>query len=182
VSRMTTRTKIGVCVGLLVVVVVGVMLWSLRAESPAVRVGFVRYMDGGAVLNFTNQRQSALAGFAMNVVFCSERGPPDYFPFFYLLPRCGTQLVVRPRPTTPPPGGGIESFAQLLAWIRASRATLPTTASVLCMEQHSKRRQRVEALLAKVGIDIASTGFVATVTLPPRPAATSSGPTNQSAP
>ena len=96
---MRTRTRILICVGPLTVAAVGVMLWSLRTESPAVRACFVRYMDGGAVLNFTNQCQSALAGFAMNVVFCSEKDPTDCVPYFYLLPRCGTQLVVRPRPT-----------------------------------------------------------------------------------
>ncbi len=93
------EASILICVGLLTVVAVGVTLWSLRTESPAVRACFVRYMDGGAVLNFTNQCQSALAGFAMNVVFCSEKDPTDCVPYFYLLPRCGTQLVVRPRPT-----------------------------------------------------------------------------------
>jgi hypothetical protein len=46
----------------------------------------------------------------------------------------------------------------------------------------SKRRRGIEVLLRKVGINIASTGFVATVTLPPEPAATSSGPTNQNTP
>jgi len=36
------------------------------------------------------------------------------------------------------------------------------------MPQHSKLRQRIEVLLSKAGINIANTGFVASVPLPPK--------------
>jgi H+/gluconate symporter-like permease len=52
----------------------------------------------------------------------------------------------------------------------------------MCVPQASQLRARLETVLRKVGINIANTGLVVTVTLPPRPAATSSGPTNQNTP
>jgi hypothetical protein len=53
---------------------------------------------------------------------------------------------------------------------------------VQCEPMTSALRRGIELLLDKVGINIVSTGFLATVMLPPKPAATSSGPTNQPTP
>jgi hypothetical protein len=41
-------------------------------------------------------------------------------------------------------------------------------ASLVCVPQSSKLRQRVEFVLGKAGVNIVSTGFVVSVDLPPK--------------
>jgi len=163
-GSIRTRTRILICVGLLAVAV-GVVLVRSFPPKHAVTVSFVRYTNFGfvqqeAVLAFTNRTRVpvSMASFQqspLSVVLVPELLPhAAQLPRHYvLMPDQGTQLVVYPAvlpPEAPP--------------------VPPATISVRCMPQHSDLRERIESLLRKVGINIASTGFVVSVTLPPREA------------
>ncbi|HXJ61446.1 MAG TPA: hypothetical protein VNU68_32800 [Verrucomicrobiae bacterium] len=160
---MTTRTKIGLCAGLVVVLAVGVVV--VRPTKPGVKLSFVRYYeDGPAVLTLTNRGESLVTCIAGNVFLYSERRDQNrgFVTYFEVLPRGGTQLVAYPQPSGPFEG----SAERFLAWLRTSE--FPTPVSVRCVPQPSMLRRSIELLLSRVGIGIASTGFVATVDLPAR--------------
>ena len=157
---MTTRTKMGVCVGLFTLAV-GVA-WVLNLPpKPRVELSFVRYYeDGAAVLTLTNRGQSIVQCFGLNVTTLSRRR--HFAPWFFLMPQNGTQFVVYAK-VSKPSTGNADLFLSLLR-----TSDLPATASLQCVPGVPKLRLRIESLLIKVGINIRSTGFVATVTLPPR--------------
>ena len=151
---MTTRTKIGVCAGLLALAV-GVMLVRSSRAKPPVEVRFVRYADERtAVLNLTNRGQSRTSFLALDALLLSTDQPPRLAFFVDLMPGSSTQLVVRPRSSE-----------------RSWPTGLFATVSVRCVQLPSERRRWIEAVLNKAGINIASKGFVTTVDLPPRAAA-----------
>jgi hypothetical protein len=163
---MTTRTKRAVCLGLLVLAVGVVLVRSFPARPP-LEVSFVRYTEdhATAIVHLTNRTKSVLicevSGGLREV--CDSHGRTTFYYFpdagcTVRLSRCGEcQLEV----------SAAGSLPRLCIHYRRVRSDL---------------RQRLELHLSKVGINIASTGFVATVTLPPRLAATSPRPTNQNTP
>ena len=149
VSRMTTRSMMWVCVGLLAVAAGVVLVRSLPVKS-GVEVSFVRYADNGpAVLKVTNRGQSPLLCASQNAWFYSDVPPRAIQWSVVLMPRSDTQLLASPHASQ-------------------AESVLGATVSLRCVPQASKLRQRVEVLLSKVGISIANTGFVATVQLPAR--------------
>jgi hypothetical protein len=96
VGMFTTRTKIGIGAGLLVLAVV-VLVRSFPAK-PAVEVRFVRYADRSAVvLRLTNRARSLARCIATNVFLFSNYGladqPINLVTYFDLMPRCSTNLV-----------------------------------------------------------------------------------------
>ena len=147
---MTTRTKIGVCVGV-IVLAVGVVLVRSFPSKPAVTVSFVRYAGNGsmAILTITNRADSvvlcAVSGNVRQEV--GERGTIVYSMDLGRLLRlkghtdCQTEV------------SGIRPSSRLC---------------LLCQPQPSPLRQRMEAVLLTAGLNIASTGFVASVDLPAR--------------
>jgi len=151
VAVLTTRTKIGVSLGLLVVLVVGAV--ALRFPTkPVVEIKFVRYTkDGDAVLAFTN-----LGKATMSVGSSALFREPDQDPeatqgpihHYTLAPGLGRQLVTRSPiwPETLRRGG---------------------TISMHCLPVRSRLGHELEVLLSRVGIRTASTGVLATVTMPP---------------
>jgi len=157
---MTRRTKLWICVG--VVLAVGAVLVRRPTAKPVVEVSFIRYATNGKpVLNFTNQGQGPVWLLSLNhrSFSDSELSEEAYslWPLVIVLaPLSGTQLVARFLPTSQP--------------------LVRETVSVQCMPQPSPLRGRLQVVLSKVGLNIASTGFVATVTLPPREKAASPSP------
>jgi len=155
VSRKTTRTKIALCVGLLLLA--AAPIWRFLAQ-PVVEVSFVRY-DGpeSAVLGFTNRGRSLIhcSGEDLSLVARSDpvsRIPISFSPSLDLMPRSGTQVSVLTK-----------------------SLELPATVALKCFPELLTLRRRVDfVVLNFVGIDIANTGFVATVTLPPRETASPS--------
>ena len=171
---MTTRRTLTLCAALLTVVAVGVVLRSLTT-GPMVQVSFVGYEEYGAILEFTNKGSCPVgcgwtAGTVQLVAHRDLQGLPDHTVPWILLPRQGTQLLAR------------STIIHLVTEPPQPRPALPATVSVRCLPLASPLRRRIEVVLSKVGINIASTGFVATVTLPPWPVAPSLGSTNQPAP
>src|SRR5881394_2022247 len=81
------------------------------------------------------------------------QGLPDHTVPWILLPRQGTQLLAR------------STIIHLVTEPQQPRPALPATVSVRCLPLASPLRRRIEVVLSKVGINIASTGFVATVDL-----------------
>ena len=149
---MRTRTRILIFVGLLAIAVGGVrvLVRSFRA-GPAVTVSFVRYAGNGsmAILTITNRADSvvlcAVSGNVRQEV--GERGTIVYSMDLGRLLRlkghtdCQTEV------------SGIRPSSRLC---------------LLCQPQPSPLRQRMEAVLLTAGLNIASTGFVASVDLPAR--------------
>jgi hypothetical protein len=164
-SRMTTGMKLGVCVGLLAVAA-GVVLVRSHDEAPAVTVSFLRYTDdGAAILNFRNRGRSpvGLQWRARGVMFSPKLTPENSSHWSLsapcvLMPRQETQLVAR----------SVILLRHYSPTALSPLPALPATVSMHCMPQHSPLRCRIEVLLRKVGINIASTGFVAAVDLPAR--------------
>ena len=161
-DAVTRRTKLWICFGLLGVTG-AVLVWGPREKAP-VELTFVRYGDNGytAFLRISNHTASTVLcrGVPVPVHAASETGSYHGVLFFdRTLGVHGSQVVITVLPSN-----------------------RPSAVSVQCWRQSSKPRQRVEALLREAGINIASPGFVATVALPPRPAALSLGPTNQNTP
>jgi len=158
VSRLTTRTKIGVCLGLLAVAV-GVALVLSPRPRPAVELRFVRYADEWtAVLNITNRGRSLIHCSGPDLSFIARSGPVSRIPIsitrFDLMPRGGTQLSVLTK-----------------------SMELPAKVSVECFHERLTLRRRMDfVVLNSFGIDIANTGFVVTVDLPPRPTSPSPPP------
>jgi hypothetical protein len=149
------RTKILVGVGLLAVAVGVVMV--RRPAKPVMEVSFIRYTtDGEPVLNFTNRGQEPMRFSALGdwSFWDSASGKATSFlsvPVVVLAPLSGTQVVARLLPMSLP----------------MSRSHVKgETVSAQCVPQPSPLRRRLEDVLSKVGINIASTGFVATATLP----------------
>ena len=170
---MRTRTRILIFGGLLAIAVgVVVVVVGSWLAPPRVILSFVRYTNYGiAILGATNRAQSPLLCSGMNVEIAdasdgrwiheAERWPfwPDGLA---VLPRGRGELMARPR--NPP-------TAPLLRL-----PELPTTVSVFCHPQIAPKWMRiVQVLLNSVGINV-NTGFVVSVTLPPREAPAS--PTN----
>jgi hypothetical protein len=141
VSRLTIRTKIALCAGLLAVAA-GVAVAFRSPAKPAVEIKFVRYVeDGGAVLAVTNRGKSALlvwrAFHGSNSASCALEAEPELGPFQ------GMNIVAHPPLPAP-------------------------TISVQYSPMPSTWRMLAEAVASKVGFSVISTGFVVTVTLPPR--------------
>jgi hypothetical protein len=157
---MTTRAKLVVCVGLLVLAV-GVVMVRKPTAKPQVEVRFVRYESNGApVLSLTNQGQQPVCFPGMDVWLSSAVSKATFHaspPSFILAPGGGMELVV-------PISAGV--------WPETRG-----TAVIQYAAQPSKIWRGVEEFLSEVGVEIASTGFVATVTLPPRETAASSSNT-----
>jgi hypothetical protein len=150
---VTRRTKLWIPVGLLVLVVGAVMV--RRSAKPVVEANFVRYGDdGAAVLSFTNRGQKPVrlcpAGLWYFPDSASDQDHQSLWPFIVVVPQGGTQVVARLLPGSQPPLRG-ETF------------------SVVCWPQPSQLRSRLEFFQSKVGVDITSPRFIATVDLPPRP-------------
>ena len=165
---MTTRTKIGVCVGVLVVAVaVGVVPVRSFRTGPAVTVSFVRYRDAGsAVLSFTNLATIPIHCITWTVHVGSDTEfPSKVRSFVVLLPRSDTQFVVWPHssgPRLPFP---------------------PARLDVTCSPQPGWFRRRMDNFLREgLKKNPLTRPFDVSVDLPPRPATPSSGPTNQNAP
>jgi hypothetical protein len=173
--KQPRRAKLALCGGVLAVAVgVVLVLRSFTTEPPA-ELRFIKYYeDGAAVLTLTNRGRSSVQCWGVNLTTLHRRR--HFAPYFYLAPETGTQLVVYAQA----PKGFAGDADLLLGLLRTS--ALPATASMQWVAEVPLLRWRIQELLSKVGIDIASTGFVATVTLPPRPAAPSLGPTNQATP
>ena len=176
---MTHRTKIWIFVGLLALVAAVVLVLNPSPKS-ALDAKFVRYTDGGSpVIAFTNngRYRGFLSSAASNVVLLPEferiKDWQDWRRnlFIMLQPQDGQELLAR----------AVSPSSKPLIW-----PARPSTISVYWRpfpdRQSKDLRQRLVVLLSKVGINIVSTGFVATVTLPPRPATPSLGPTSQPAP
>jgi hypothetical protein len=150
---------------------------SLSPAKPAVEVSFVRYgEDGAAVLSFTNRGQEPVRLYPARLWYfpdsASVQEHQSLWPFIVVVPQGGTQVVARLLPGSQPPLRGEVFYVQCVL--------LPSNLTF-----SAKLRACLEVFLSKVGIDtIANTGFVAAVTLPlpPWPAATSSGLTNQNTP
>jgi len=163
---MRTRTKLGVCVYVgLLVLNAGVVVVSRVREKRSVEVRFVQYTpDGGALLHITNSLRSSVDFVPMNGALLSSQDHPEGFMLMERL------------------GAGRDT--QLIAWGPGGKAAPPFQVSLRFspLGTPSKLRQRIEVLLSKVGMNIANTGFVATVTLPPRPGDPFLGPTNQATP
>ena len=153
-SRMTTRTKIGACVGLLVLSA-GVVWVSSFTAKPAAEVSFVRYADAAkAVVQLNNQSGSEI---------------------FYFVPGgvrvLGGSLVPTEENVSVLPGGTgciVKLSARNACQIEVLASESASDLIVRWGRGPSRVRQRLEALLGKDGINIASTGFVATVDLPAR--------------
>jgi len=144
---MRIRTKIGVCVGV-IVMLLGFVLASLRTESRAVSVSFVRYeTNGAAVLKFDNRSSCTVLCRAINAQIVSEQGGQPQF-FVLLPPRSHSQSAIWAVASIPPS-----------LWLQA----LPRAVSIQC----KPLRWRIQDLLREVGINIGSTGFVVSVDLPP---------------
>jgi len=152
---MRIRTKLWIGAGLLLLAAGAVIVRSFP-EGPAVEVRFVRYMEDetSAVLRITNRSRSSILCTARNARLFPEKTPAtsDLPTFLYLEPRSSTQFIIRP-----------VSLARIPR--SASPSNLPAKVSVFCLPDPSGLRYRIQGLLG--GISILSTGFVATVTLPP---------------
>jgi hypothetical protein len=153
VSRMTTRTKIGVCAGLLAVAVGGMV--GLRSPAkPEVEAKFVRYaQDGGVVVAFAN-RGPAVVNIGSGKWWRPDSDSrtitnlPDFE--YNLAPGEEARLVTTPFST--------------------QRIPEDRRLSMRCWLVHSPLRYRIQNLLRKVGVRIIdSSDFVmVSVTLPPR--------------
>ena len=143
-SRMTTRTTIGVCVGLLALATGVVLVRALAARS-RIELSFVRYSDDGvAVLKLTNPNSSPVYCGRLNVMLFSEA---DRYSTYQ--PQSG--FLLKPR-----------------SEIRVSAWPPDSTVSMQCKGEAPDFRDRVAAVLAKVGIRIASEGYVVSADLPAR--------------
>ena len=140
-SGMTSRTKIGVCIGVLALAA-GVALLLPRRTSP-LTVTFVGYLEEElAVLSLTNCGRTVIrCDFATRQLFDSNLDLL-HWPDYELMPRNGTQV-----------------------WMWARN---PGPFSIKYAPKPSNLRRCFESLLSTIGIDLASTGFVATVELPAR--------------
>jgi hypothetical protein len=149
---VTRRTKLWICVGVLVLMVGAVMVG--RPAKPVLEASFVRYATNGEpVVNFTNRGQRPVYFFPLGDRYLADPAravTSSLLPRIVLAPVSGTQVVARLLPWSQPPLRG-ETF------------------SVQCVLEPSALRRRVGVFLNKAGIFIVSTGFVATVNLPPRP-------------
>jgi hypothetical protein len=147
VRRLTTRTKIGVCAGLLVVAV-GVV-WA--SWPKAVELTFVRYQSHGsvAIIQITNRTDSVVACWVGGNLRREVQGRGriaylhDGGTFLLLVGHTNCQTEV---PDVRP----------------SSRLCMR------CVPQPSPLRHRLLVDLSKVGIDIGVPGFEVTVDLPPR--------------
>jgi hypothetical protein len=120
-----------------------------HTARPPVELSFVRHSATSAtpVVQLTNRTESA--------IICEVPGGRDVGDshgrvMFFYAPE-GECLVSMSR----------HAACQVEVWAKRS-------VSIRVHAEPSDRRQKIEALLRKVGIYIASTGFVSTVTLPPR--------------
>jgi hypothetical protein len=140
---MTKRTKI--CVGVLILGGFAAVILRPQAGRTGVALGFIKYAnDGAAVVRLTNREPRSLRCTPLNAWMFEDEPPRKLLANFVLMPRSHTQFLVSPHPSQP------------------DRAAV----SVRCLPETSKLRQRVDQLLLKVGVNIASTGFVASVDLP----------------
>ena len=162
---MRIRTKLLIGAGLLLLAV-GVVVVTCHEESPAVTASFVRYESNGAVvLMITNLGGSTVSCAANDVELLGEQR--DFVPDFDLLPRSVTQFVAVPFTTVSgAPTLGDGTVRRLVG--HDSPTKLPAKISVFCFPQPSALGYRIQTILLKMGINIGSTGFVATVDLPPR--------------
>ena len=159
-AGMRTRTKIALCVGLFAIVV-GVAVALRFPTKPAVEIKFVRYTkDGDAVLAFTNLGKATMS-VGSSALFREPDQDPEAIQgpihHYTLAPGLGRQLVTRSTiwPETLRRGG---------------------TISMHCLPVRSRLGHELEVLLSRVGIRTASTGVLATVTMPPSATNTPASP------
>ena len=156
---MTTQTKFRLCVGAVLLAAAVMQVRSFTAP-PRVTLSFVRYINSGAaILGITNRVRFPLLCSGLNVELASGglRPDADHWPLFpdgfAVIPNGSGQLIVRPHDS---------------ATVPLRPRELPTTIFVLCAPPRtSELRRRIEVLLSKVGISIASTGLVVSVDLLP---------------
>jgi hypothetical protein len=144
---MTTRTKIGVCIGLLAVAVS--VIWASRPK--AVEMSFVRYQFHGsiAILQITNRTDSAVACWVGGNLR-REVGGGGQTIYSY---DGGTFLLLQGHTNCQTEVPGIRPSSRLC---------------MRCVPEPSALRRRLSVVLNKVGINIMSTPFEVTVTLPRR--------------
>src|SRR5436309_10394542 len=123
---MTTRTKLWLCVTLLVLAAGVVAVWRFLAK-PVVEVSFVRY-DGpeSAVLGFTNRARSLVHCSGPELSFVARSDPVSRIPISLtfdldVMPRSGTQLSALTK-----------------------SMELPATVSVVCWPERLTLRRRVD--------------------------------------
>jgi hypothetical protein len=147
---MRTRTRILICVGLLLAVGV-VVVRTLTAKLP-VEVRFVAYTNfrGEAVLGFTNKGRLPIALLTRrtDLVLLPVLGEVTSLGLSELSPGQGIQLIVQGKRPSP-------------------------TVSVACVPRVSDLQRRMDVLLLRAGFASVHTGFVVSVKLPPREAAAS---------
>jgi hypothetical protein len=148
---MTTRTRIGICLVSLLVVV-DIALLSRHEKERAVATSFVEWdANGYAVLRITNHESSPMLCVCRDGAFLIPPYPRlQPVEYIELMPRNDTQLLVSP----------FVSLGHRLRPMDGGKVSLD------CIPKPSKMRERLEMLLNFVGINIPSTGFVVTVELP----------------
>ena len=139
-------------IALLFMVVATLMVVRGSPTKRGVELNFIRYAkDGPAVLNVTSHEGVPLRCSSRNAYLFLDVPPRAFMQTVVLMPRSHTQFLVAPYSSQEP------------RWPRAR-----PMASLVCVPQSSKLRQRVEFVLGKAGVNIVSTGFVVSVDLPPK--------------
>jgi len=131
----------------LLVLGAGLTIKSSYRGQHTVAATFVRYApDGPAILTLTNRGRSTLMCASRGAWMFSDVPPRRFETRIILLPRTNTQLLFMPHDA-------------------GSRIV-----SVQCFpaQPPSGLRRRIESLLTQAGINLANTGYVVSVYLPPR--------------